>query len=482
METFATPEVDKLTPLQELELKRQNIIMDYNKLAMEEVLKLNATRPVRIVKLNLYGAGNHFRDSFLTRQLEPMLKNCDSLTTTDFLKRIDLTSLNFSKMGVISNIAMNFDESKFKNPFVSNNTLELIANVQIIPVKKFFMKVGTNLGNGEGDGYVTLQWKNIFGGGESLNFDTNLTSNEIGKTNKSQYLFNYSMPLMNHPDFKYDCILYHSSRLLDYTTYHEQSINGITNKFSSNLGFINHELSIENLIRSIKLVSPNNDTSYRNNSLINDYYLFGAGDNFKSSLSYSLSYDTRDNTILPRLGSSFKISSELSMFPLNSSFIKTMLQITQNKTIGNNIFNFNFKTGLIHSLNNDLKIHPMDKFQLGGANDIRGFQINGLGPKQMGLTIGGDAFFGCGLSMFNKLPFLNNDSNFKFHSFINSGKLVNKNNLNNLFNNFNISSGVGLVYASPMARFELNFVVPIAVHHGDDLRKGIQYGIGLSFM
>ncbi|GMF50835.1 unnamed protein product [[Candida] boidinii] len=133
----------------------------------------------------------------------------------------------------------------------------------------------------------------------------------------------------------------------------------------------------------------------------------------------------------------------------------------------------------------------MDKFQLGGPNDIRGFKISGLGPKQMGLPIGGDAFIAYGLSCFTKLPFLSKDSNFKFHSFINTGKSVSLDNGEDVFKKlflFNKNSGlsctagIGLIFAHPMARFELNIGVPILKNPGDDIRKGLQYGIGLSFM
>jgi outer membrane protein insertion porin family len=42
--------------------------------------------------------------------------------------------------------------------------------------------------------------------------------------------------------------------------------------------------------------------------------------------------------------------------------------------------------------------------------------------------------------------------------------------------------GVGLVYAHPAARFELNFSLPLAIRRGEEGRKGLQLGIGINLM
>jgi outer membrane protein insertion porin family len=45
-----------------------------------------------------------------------------------------------------------------------------------------------------------------------------------------------------------------------------------------------------------------------------------------------------------------------------------------------------------------------------------------------------------------------------------------------------MSAGVGLVYAHPVARFELNFSLPLVVRKGEEGRKGLQFGIGINFL
>jgi outer membrane protein insertion porin family len=45
-----------------------------------------------------------------------------------------------------------------------------------------------------------------------------------------------------------------------------------------------------------------------------------------------------------------------------------------------------------------------------------------------------------------------------------------------------ISAGVGIVYALPVARFELNFSLPLVLRKGEEGRKGLQLGIGINFL
>jgi len=39
-----------------------------------------------------------------------------------------------------------------------------------------------------------------------------------------------------------------------------------------------------------------------------------------------------------------------------------------------------------------------------------------------------------------------------------------------------------LVYAHPVARFELNFSLPLVVRKHEESRKGVSFGIGINFL
>ena len=44
------------------------------------------------------------------------------------------------------------------------------------------------------------------------------------------------------------------------------------------------------------------------------------------------------------------------------------------------------------------------------------------------------------------------------------------------------TAGLGLVYAHPVARFELNFSLPLVIRRGEEGRKGLSFGVGIDFM
>jgi outer membrane protein insertion porin family len=44
------------------------------------------------------------------------------------------------------------------------------------------------------------------------------------------------------------------------------------------------------------------------------------------------------------------------------------------------------------------------------------------------------------------------------------------------------AAGVGVVYAHPAARVEVNFSLPLVVRNGEEGRKGLSFGVGLNFM
>ena len=45
-----------------------------------------------------------------------------------------------------------------------------------------------------------------------------------------------------------------------------------------------------------------------------------------------------------------------------------------------------------------------------------------------------------------------------------------------------MAAGFGLIYAHPVARFELNFSLPLVLRKGEEGRKGLQFGIGINML
>jgi outer membrane protein insertion porin family len=145
-----------------------------------------------------------------------------------------------------------------------------------------------------------------------------------------------------------------------------------------------------------------------------------------------------------------------------------------------------------------------DRFQLGGPTDVRGFRLSGLGPREGQDALGGDVYAAGGASLLFPLPRLGKETPLRFQTFINAGRLLALKDtrqdkeqpmgsndvqssfaqaVNDLSNGLpSTAAGFGLVYAHPAARFEVNFSLPLVMRKGEEGRKGLSFGVGLSFL
>lgn len=466
--------VEKQTE-QENELKlllesKQQLMMKQSEDYLSSLFERNATTPITIKNAQITNSQS-FRYSFLQKQFQPLLAK-NLLTLQDFFTRIDQVNENLTKLNIIENSLISIQ--KLPPKLWSQKQLnEVVPIFNIIPLKKFYAKTGTNIGNGEGDGYIQFQLKNLFGGAENLIFDA-----ITGTKTQSSYLINYNQPIFNNANYIIENLAYINTRKLDWNGI-DVTTRGISNKiYTQYSGSVNHDLIFENNWRS--LINYNSKSIDVLNQL---------GDNFKSSLIYNWRFDSRDNKVMPTRGKLIRFGLEYSGFwKFNSdNFIKFIYESQFSYKLNkNNSIILSNKSGLLYSLAKDSNI--LDRFYIGGPTDVRSFLINGLGPKNFNSSIGGDYFLNGGISLITNIPKYN-DSNFKIHQFVNFGKLLpldksksTKKLIKDLCTQHSISYGFGILYNHPMARFELNFVLPLAVHERDYIRKGFQYGIGIAFL
>jgi Outer membrane protein/protective antigen OMA87 len=462
--------------LQKLQEEKQKLMINQNQQYLNQLFEENSTQPIRIKNIQLTN-GQSFRDDFIQAQFQPLLENSLPITLSEFVSKIDEISRSFTKLGVVEQIMVSINQlPKYRGRFASKSPcLDIVPIFNILPVKRFYAKTGTNIGNGEGDGYIQFQLKNIFGGGENLILDA-----ITGTKTQSSYLLNYIQPIFNSSNYISENLVYMNTRKFDWIG-SEVITKGITNKIYTQHDNtkLSHEFILENVWKVLNNL----------NSKSNDI-LAQSGHNFKSSLIYNCTYDTRDNKHLPLLGKYLRWGLEYNgLFKFNHSpFIKSVFEsqfvIPINKILSSLILTN--KCGFLYPLSKTSFV--LDRFFIGGANDVRSFTMNGLGPKQYNSSTGGDVFLNGGISLVSKIPKVDPDSNFKIHNFLNFGKLLplDKTKMGSLADQFtkqySVSFGSGILYNHPMARFELNICLPLMVNERDGVRKGLQYGIGMSFL
>lgn len=460
-----SPEEKNLAKLIQL---RQELMAQQSQTFMETLFSENSTLPIRVKNVQVTN-GEQFRTLFLQLQLSPLLlKNL--YTLADLFSAIDASYKSLQKHQVLQNCLILLHPLPRKPWQTSLQTLEIVPVFNLLPQKRFFAKTGTNVGNGEGDGYIQFQLRNVFGGAENLVFDA-----VTGTKTPSSYLFDYSQPIFHDPRYQWNTLMYVNTRKLDVIQSSVET-KGITNKFSTKFDSpTNYSLSLETCWRSL--------SNHASRSL---EVMSQLANTHKSSILFNLEHDTRDSRVLPMAGRYMRLGLEKSgLFAFNNvSYSKIVWESQMVKKIsGNHSLLFSSRAGALFDFNG-ARSSILDRFNAGGPNDVRSFALHGLGPKDNNSSIGGDYFISAGLSLISKIPRVSPDSNFKLHQFINIGKLFNnKQELYDSFaKNYSIGIGSGILYNHPMARFELNFVLPITASSTDYVRKGLQYGVGISFL
>ena len=339
---------------------------------------------------------------------------------------------------------------------------------------------------------------------------------KAGTRTRSAYSANLSAPVLSDPDMRISLEALQSAAEKPWAS-HEEVVKGGSLRFSwfdSN----RDQQSIEycGAWRQITGLGSGASRTVRAD----------AGDTIKSAIKHTFYRERRDNPQLPQNGYMLRSGFELAgVGPLGGdvAFSKTDVEIggavpvslpgIQGRT-GISL-GAGFRMGVLYPLplGWDLggKAQPSrinDRFQLGGPTDVRGFRLGGLGPHDGQDSVGGDAFAAGSVNLLLPLPYKGPESGLRFQVFANGGRLValkkdkrsqqepstsgldTKSALKGVASALgdlatglpSTAAGVGLVYAHPVARFELNFSLPLVLRRGEVGTKGFQVGVGINFL
>jgi len=365
------------------------------------------------------------------------------------------------------------------------------------------LNTGTDLGNAEGSAYGNLLWRNIFGGAESLNLNASL-----GTRTRSAYQATFETPILSDPDFRWEIGGVASSTQKTWAS-HEEVLKSAWSKirWMTPAGH-RHELGYSVSWRQLTGLAGNASPTVRGD----------AGDSVKRSISHAWVNEQRDNPLLPSRGFFARTLNELAGWgPLKGdvSFWKSELEAQGAVAIpipgirGDSGISLTtgFRAGILYPLGLDSDSKPQlsrinDRFQLGGPTDVRGFRLSGLGPREGPDALGGDVYAAGSANLLLPLPRVGAEKPLRLQAFVNAGRLLALRTpqkglpstqqevkesmaatISELQNGLpSMAAGLGLVYAHPVARFELNFSLPLVLRRGEEGRKGLQLGIGISFL
>lgn len=410
-------------------------------------------------------------------------------------------------------------DARAANPHAAATDLDIAISVR--EKSRLIFKAGTDVGNAEGSAYTNAVLRNMFGGGETLSVNAS-----AGTRTRSAYSASFSTPLNSNPDIRLSLEGLASSTQKPWAS-HEEVLKGGSARIAwlsrSPSGAVDtHTVSYLQAWRQLTGLAENASPTIRAD----------AGDSVKSSLSHIFTRDRRDNPMLPQNGYLLRATSELAGWgPLKGdvSFTKYEVEASVAKPLSiPGIGRSSGPSGI--SVGGGLRMGMMyplpfgyswtgqavpsrvnDRFQLGGPTDVRGFTQGGLGPRHGADAVGGDVYAAGGVNMLLPLPRTGPTSPLRLQLFANGGRLVALKNTDSastskdgsygvamdsktVFNGMksaigelanglpSMAAGVGLVYAHPVARFELNFSLPLVSRKSEEHRKGLQVGVGINFL
>jgi outer membrane protein insertion porin family len=290
---------------------------------------------------------------------------------------------------------------------------------------------------------------------------------------------------------------------------HEEALKGVGLKYTFGTGSgSQHQLGYTGVWRQVTGLAEKASPTVRGD----------AGDGLKSSITHTWISDQRNHPFLPSRGYLLKTVSEIAGWgPLKGDVAFWKSEMETSAAIPIPIPGISGESGV--SLTGGIRagiLYPLpvgfgstsspsrinDRFTLGGPTDVRGFKMAGLGPHDGADAVGGDIYTAGSLNLLMPFPRVGKDTPLRFQLFANAGRLLalkhseerggkeSKVVEKDFYGSIaqlgdglpSMAAGFGVVYAHPVARFELNFALPLIMRRGEEGRKGLQFGVGINFL
>ncbi|ORY82035.1 surface antigen-domain-containing protein [Protomyces lactucae-debilis] len=451
--------------------ERLNTFYHYAGLRLSDMVDRNGSLPAKLKQVTVLGTP-HTRPSFLAKVLGDVLNQPDSATLRSSLDALSAAATRLAEFGIYESVVIDVDKIPFHRGASEH---DLAATLHCKERSRISARTGTDFGNQEGSAYASINIRNAFGGAESLEGNV-----AFGTRTRASYEARLTTPIDANPQSIFELLGYAATRANTHAS-HEELVQGLSASVKQLSVLGRHDFGIHAVARTITNLSPGASLAIRQS----------AGDSQKFSLTHAFVHDRRDDVVVPTTGYRLGTTQELAL-PLTESaaaFAKAEVQASRHGKVGDVVLSLSAKGGLLWTLAEQQSMLN-DRFQLGGPTSVRGFQYAGLGPRPRGSqdALGGDVYLSTCASIMHRVPFAPESWPIKAQTFVATGALLPldkqkpRQTLQKLLTNPSVSAGIGLVFRHPAARIEMSFCLPLIARPTDQVRKGLQFGLGVDFM
>lgn len=208
----------------------------------------------------------------------------------------------------------------------------------------------------------------------------------------------------------------------------------------------------------------------------------------RSSISYSLTYNSIDDMKNPHDGLYGKFTQEFAGLGGDAKYIKTTAKANYYKTLSQEadiVGMLGVGAGYIHELGND-GVRIFDLFR-NNSDIIRGFKFNGIGPYQDAsggrrYWLGGTTYFNGTAEVQFPMPLLPESLGIRGALFADAATLYGNDTPNALGDDKKLraSAGVSLMWASPFGPLRFDYAFPIAKADTDKVQN-FNFGVSTKF-
>ncbi|TPX58696.1 hypothetical protein PhCBS80983_g02945 [Powellomyces hirtus] len=459
---------------------------------LKDLVTNSQERALHVNSIRIEGV-EHTRRSVVEALVKPIL---ESQNLGDIVAESREACQRLGRLGVFRDVGVTLD-TPTDSFGASGELVDVVLTVKEGP--RFYARTGADFSNYDTTTNVTTKISNALGAGECLEANASYAVQPSVALNESAAAFTSetgsyfqvlcSKPLIPTPTFKrpnradpdarIEFAAYSTNRNMLLHMSHEEQAKGLAARYkTADPYYGSHEFAYDVAWRHLHNVAQDGSWSVRQD----------AGHTLKSAISHIYSRDHRNDPMLPTAGSYVRTREELSGLGGDVKFVKGEAEGQWAFSLGNGFtLATSIRGGLVLPLLGQ-RTRVNDRFLFGGPNSIRGFRQSGIGPMDKKDAIGGDAYWGAGLSLFTPLPYLV-DKPMKGHFFVNSGTLVPINtgdtvqqNAQRLIASPSVSAGLGLAVRFSILRLEMNYCLPLAAGMTDRIKPGFQFGIGISYM